>query len=132
MDYKAAIENAYERIAVGDLEPLFDMLDPKTQWFEAENIPYSSDGPLVGRDAVQTSVFEAMAKDFDDFHVNISRVVATGQTVLLQGRYVGKTKANVPLDAIFAHVYDFEEDMVVRFQQYSDTWQWHEVLGALA
>ena len=33
------------------------------------------------------------------------------------------------LDAIFGHVWDFDGETVVRFQQYSDTWQWRRVLG---
>jgi uncharacterized protein len=60
----------------------------------------------------------------------VTRIVAADTTLLVEGRYVGKTNTGNSLDAIFAHVWDFDGDQIVRFQQYSDTWQWREVLGA--
>jgi hypothetical protein len=34
------------------------------------------------------------------------------------------------LDAICAHVWDFDRDRIARFQRYNDTWQWRPVLDA--
>ena len=130
MDYRAAIENLYARLAEGDFNAIFDILAPDADWIEAENIPYSPGGPIIGHDAVQQAVFDRLAKDFAEFHINVVRIVAGGTTVLVQGRYVGTTTTGKDLDAIFAHVWDFDGDTIVRFQQYSDTWQWRGVLGA--
>ena len=75
-------------------------------------------------------MFEKLPKDFADFHVNVARVVESGTPSWSKGRYVGTTNTDNELDSIFAHVWDFEGESVVRFQQYSDTWQWRKALGA--
>lgn len=130
MDYTKKIEEIYQGIATGDLEPMWEVLSPDAEWIEAENIPYSTGGPILGREAVTKAVFEELGSDFADFHVNASRIVAGQSTVLVEGRYVGTTKTGNALDAIFAHVWDFDGDSIVKFQQYSDTHQWRRVLGA--
>jgi uncharacterized protein len=129
MSYHDVIENVYARLAEGDFQPIFDILAEDAPWIEAENIPYSPGNPVVGHDAVQKTVFDSLAKDFKDFHINVNRIVAGEKTVLVEGRYVGTTVTDVALDAIFAHVWDFGVDKIVKFQQYSDTWQWRDVLG---
>jgi len=130
MTYLATIEKIYASIAEGDFKPIFDNLSPKAIWIEAENIPYSPGGPIVGHAEVQAAVFDKLPNDFADFHLDVTRIVAADTTLLVEGRYVGKTNTGNSLDAIFAHVWDFDGDQIVRFQQYSDTWQWREVLGA--
>jgi uncharacterized protein len=50
--------------------------------------------------------------------------------VLVEARYRATAKATgKPLDAQVAHVWDFRDGKVVRFQQYTDTWQFSEVTG---
>lgn len=128
MSRTSIIENAYARLAEGDTKPLFDLLAPDAHWIEAENLPLMPEGPLVGHDAVQKAVFDNLAEHWVELHVNPARIVAAGTTVLVEGRYVGTTKTGKKLDAIFAHVWDFDGDVAVRMQQYSDTWQFHQVL----
>jgi hypothetical protein len=123
------IANIYTRLAEGDFKPIFDILATDARWVEAENIPYSPGAPLVGHDAVQSAVFDALAKDFAEFHINVNRIVAAETTVLVEGRYVGTTNAGKDIDAIFAHIWDFDGGKITAFQQYSDTWQWRGVLG---
>ena len=129
MSHRSVIENIYARLAEGDFKPIFDVLAADAQWVEAENIPYSPGSPIVGHEAVQKTVFDQLAKDFAEFSINVTHIAAGGETVLVEGRYVGTTKAGKALDSIFAHVWGFDGDAVVRFQQYSDTWQWRRVLG---
>jgi ketosteroid isomerase-like protein len=129
VSYSTVIANVYARLAEGDFKSIFDILAADVQWVEAENHPYSPGAPLVGHDALQTAVFDELAKDFAEFHINVSRIVAGETSVLVEGRYVGTTNTGKDLDAIFAHVWDFDGDRIVHFQQYSDTWQWRRVLG---
>jgi uncharacterized protein len=126
MSCKSVIENIYAHLAEGDLEPIFDVLAPDAQWIEAENLPYSPGGPIVGHDGVR-KLFDNMA-DWAEFRIDLVRIIAAGTTVLAEGRYVGTTKAGKKLDAVFAHIWDFDGDAIVNVQQYSDTWQWHRVL----
>jgi uncharacterized protein len=130
MSHSPVIENIYERLAQNDNKPIFDILAPDLTWLEAENIPYWPGGPITNVADVQTVIFDSLAKDFAEFHINVRRIVEGGNTVMVEGRYVGTTKDGQRIDAIFAHIWDFDADKVVRFQQYSDTWQWRRVLGA--
>jgi hypothetical protein len=126
MSYSSVIENIYACLAEGDLEPIFGVLAPDAEWIEAENLPYSPGGPIVGHEGVR-KVFDSLA-DWAEFHIDLGRIIAGGTTVLVEGRYVGTTKTGKKLDAVFAHIWDFDGDAVVHVQQYSDTWQWHRVL----
>jgi uncharacterized protein len=130
MTHAATITNIYAGIANSDLKPLFDTFSPKAEWIEAENGPYSPGTAIVGPKRVVEAVFERASRDFAEFRVDIARVTAGGTTVLVEGRYIGTTNTNNELDAIFAHVWDFDGDTVVRFQQYTDTWQWRKALDA--
>jgi hypothetical protein len=128
MSHSGAIAIIYARLAEGDIEPIFDLLAPNAQWVEAENLPGVPRGPIVGHDGVR-KVFDNLA-DWAEFRIDLGRIIAGGTTVLVEGRYVGTTKTGKKLDAIFAHVWDFDGDAVVHVRQYSDTWQWRRVLDA--
>jgi len=57
-------------------------------------------------------------------------MVGADDTVLLEARYRGTAKATEkPLDAQVAHVWRFRNGKAVRFQQYTDTWQFAQVTG---
>ena len=129
MSNESIIKHIYDRLAVGDFQPVFDSLAPHFEWTEAENIPYSPGYSIKDPAEIQSVVFNELAKDFADFHINVISISSGGATVLVEGRYVGKTNSGKDLDAIYAHVWDLKDDKVVRFQQYSDTYQWRRVLG---
>jgi len=123
------IQSIYAGLDSGDPTALLSHLDAAAQWNEAENIPYSPGGPLTGGESVLSTVFARIGADFAEFKVDIDRIVDAGSSIVVQGRYVGTTTGGTPLNAQVAHVWDFEGDSIVRFQQYSDTWQWRQVLG---
>lgn len=126
MSRVSIIENIYARLAVGDIEPIFDALAPDAQWFEAENLPDMPSGPIADHDSLR-KLFAHLA-DWAEFHIDLGRIVGLGTTVLVEGRYVGTRRSGRKLDAMFAHIWDFDGDVVVHVQQYCDTWQWHRVL----
>lgn len=125
----SVIENIYVGLAEGNLTPLYDALAPDAEWIEAENFPFLPEGQIVGKEAVDKVIFGTLAQYWDQLGVQPVRVISLGSTVLSQGRYVGTAKSGGKLDSIFAHVWDFEGDTIVRVQQYCDTWQFHRALG---
>jgi uncharacterized protein len=126
------VRRAYEGFANGDLGPLLGIMDEQVEWYEAEHMTYWPGGALVGPQAVVDGVFAPVARDFDGFRVEVHRIVGAGDTVLAEGRYGGTARATgKPLDAQLAHVWDFRDGKVVRFQQYSDTWHYAEVTGVV-
>jgi len=65
------------------------------------------------------------------FAVELRRVVGLGDTVLVEGRYRATARATGrPLDAQLAHIWDLRDGRAVRRQQYTDTLQHAEVMGA--
>ena len=66
----------------------------------------------------------------EDLHLTVRRVVGCGNTGLVEGSYSAVNKANGQrLDAQAARVWDFENGKVIRWQQYTDTWQFARVTG---
>jgi hypothetical protein len=118
------VKGAYEAFAKGDVAGVLGVLDSKVEWSEAEHMMYWPGGPFVGPQAVLEGVFARIPKDFDGFRVDVQRIVGCGDTVLVESRYRATAKASGKrIDAQVAHVWDFRDGKVVRWQQYTDTWQ---------
>jgi ketosteroid isomerase-like protein len=129
-DSVAIVRGAYEAFAKGDVPHVLGVLDDKVEWSEAEHVTYWPGGPFAGRQAVVDGVFARLGQDFDGFRIDIRRIVGCGDTVLVEARYRATCKATgKPLDAQVAHVWDVRGDKIVRFQQYTDTWQFAQVTG---
>ena len=124
------IQSAYEAFAKGDVAAVLALLHEKVECNEAEHITYWPGGPFVGPQAVLQGVFARIPQDFDGFRADVRRIVGCGETVLVEARYRATVKATgKPLDAQVAHVWDFRDGKVVRWQQYSDTWQFAQATG---
>jgi ketosteroid isomerase-like protein len=74
-------------------------------------------------------VFGRLVAAVDRFTAVPDTYVDGGDHVVVLGRYGGTMKASgARLDAQFCHVYRFEGDKVVQFQQYTDTAQWARLM----
>jgi ketosteroid isomerase-like protein len=129
-DNVTILKSGYEAFAKGDVATVLALFDPKVEWNEAEHVTYWPGASLVGGQAVVAGVFARIPQDFDGFRIEVRRMVAFGDTILVEARYRATAKATgQPLDAQVAHVWDFRDGKVVRFQQYTDTWQFARVTG---
>jgi len=129
-DNVTIVRGGYEAFAKGDVPTVLGLFDPKIEWNEAEHMTYWPGGAFHGAQEIVNGVFARIPNDFDGFRIEIRRVVASGDTVFVEARYRGTAKATgKPLDAQVAHVWDFRGGKVVRFQQYTDTWQFAQVTG---
>lgn len=130
-DHVAIIRSVYDAFGRGDVPTVLGAMDPKIEWHEAEHFPYWRAGGFVGPDAIVQGVFARLPQDFDGFRVDVRRIVGGGDTVLVEARYRGTAKATgKALDAQVAHVWDLRDGKIVRFQQYTDTWQVAQATGA--
>jgi ketosteroid isomerase-like protein len=130
VDNTEVVRQAYERFAAGDVPGLLGMMNPKIEWFEAENSLYWGGKPYVGPESVVEHVFARIQEDFDGFSIDIQRISGCGNTVLVEARYGGTGKATgKPIDAQVAHVWDVRDGKLTRFQQYVDTWRLAQVTG---
>ena len=106
------------------------MLDEKIEWHEAEHVTYWPGGAFIGPQAVLEGVIARIPNDFDGFSIDVERIIGSGDTVLVEGRYRGTVRATgQPLDAQVAHVWDFRDGKAVHWQQYTDTLQFAQLMG---
>jgi len=124
------VKNVYAAFAVGDVPAVLGAFDPEIRWMEAEGFLYAAGNPYVGPQAVAEGVFMRIVSEVDGFAVVAQNIVDGGDTVVAEGRYRGTMKATgTPVDAQFAHVWQFRGGKIVRFQQYTDTKQWAGAAG---
>jgi uncharacterized protein len=129
-DNVAVVRGVYEAFAKGDVPKVLAIMDDKIEWHEAEHVTYWPGGPFIGPQAVVNGVFARIPQDFDGFRVDVTRIVGCGDTVLVEARYRATVKATgKPLDVQVAHIWDFRGGKAVRWQQYTDTWQFAQSTG---
>ena len=124
------VRRTYEAFARGDIPVVLEMLDEKVEWNMSEHHTFWPGGPLIGPQAVLEGVFARIMQTFDGFRVSVQRIVGCGATVLAEVRYQATSRTTGKfLDAQAAHIFDFSDGKCVRYQHYSDTWQFAEVTG---
>jgi hypothetical protein len=125
------VATLYEAFGRGDLPTVLGLLDREVRWYEAEGSPYAAraDG-WVGPDAVVSNVFEKMGGDWASFTVHPARFHDAGAVVAVEGRYIaGHSRSGRTLDCQFCHVWTLDDGKVTKFQQYTDTAQFQDVMG---
>jgi uncharacterized protein len=133
MSHLATVRKLYESFAHGDVASVTTHLDDHVEWHEAESFIYADRNPYIGPQAVVAGVFLRFASDWDDFRVVPQHMHDAGETVIVEGRYIGTCHATGrQVYAQFAHIYTFRNGQVVRFQQYTDTAQFKEATTQLA
>lgn len=124
------IQDLYGAFAKGDIETVLGSMDAKIEWSEAEGLVYDPGKAFVGPEEVLNGVFARIPGDFDGFTVTPSNFIDGGDTIVVEARYRGTWKATGnELDAQVAHVFEFRDGKIVRFQQYTDTAQFERVTG---
>ena len=126
------VRGMYESFGRGDVEGVLAVCDPQIEWRQAEGNPLEGQGgSLIGRDAVMEKVFMRLAQEWDSFIVTPRQFHDAGDSVIVEGRYTGGYKATRrSIDSQFCHVFKVREGKVTSFQQYMDTAQMQEVMGA--
>ena len=118
---KEIIEALYASFAKGDVPAVLAGMDPKIEWTEAEGWPLYS-GTLVGPQAIVDGVFMRLGEIGDHFSVNVTQLVAEGDTVVGLGTYSWNRKGSgEPAEVKMAHVWTLASGKVTRFQQHVDT-----------
>jgi|HubBroStandDraft_5_1064220.scaffolds.fasta_scaffold113438_2 ketosteroid isomerase-like protein len=127
----STVEAFYAAMGRGDIPFVIGALDPTIVWNEAENFVYADRSPYVGVDAVLTGLFARLGGEWDGFSAVPHEIVDGGDTVVAFGRYGGAYKATgVKIDAQFVHVFKFKDGKIAKFQQYTDTAQVQNAVGA--
>jgi uncharacterized protein len=124
------VQGMYNAFASGDIPTILAALDPQVEWWEAENFIYDDGNPYVGPEAVLQGVFMRIGTEWEGFAVTPKEVLDAGDTAIGHGYYSGTYKKNGKhTKAQFAHFFTFRDGKVVRFQQYTDTAQFKQVIA---
>src|ERR1044071_2857723 len=124
------VKGMYEAFGRGDIATVIAALDPRGEWWEAEDFIYAGGNPYVGPDAVLQGVFARIGGEWEGFAVSPKEVLDAGETVVGHGHYSGTYKKNGErVRAQFAHLFTFRDGKVVKFRQYTDTAQFQRAVG---
>ena len=125
------IRRVYDGFDRGDIGPLLAALDPDVEWNEAEHVTFWRGTAFHGADAIVEGLFARIGPTFGrTWAVHVDRLLACGDTVIMQGRYHGTARATGrELSPQVAHIWDLVGDKIVRFQQYTDTWLFAQATG---
>jgi ketosteroid isomerase-like protein len=132
MDNVNLLKSLYAAFGSGDIPTVLGTMDSDIHWYEAESNPYMPSGePWVGPDAVLNNLFLKLGADWDGFTVHPKTFHDAGDSVIVEARYTGTFKATgKSADAQVCHVWDVKDGKITRFQQYVDTAQVQDVMGA--
>jgi ketosteroid isomerase-like protein len=110
----------YDAFAAGDVPKVLAAFDANIEWTDAEGFPYG--GTYHGPDAILKGIFMRLGEEWSSFTVVPSDFVDGGEKVVGLGTYSGTYKATgKSFQAPFAHLWQFRDGKVVRFQQFTDT-----------
>jgi uncharacterized protein len=125
-----AVKDIYDAMDRADVNALIEAMDPEIEWHEAEDSPYASgEGPWVGVDAIFANVFINFITKWEGFSIRRDRFHDAGDVVVMEGRYSGTClETGKVLDAQVSHVLSIRNGRLVKFQQYTDTMHWAEVM----
>src|SRR5947209_4174429 len=124
------IRGMYEAFANGDVAAVLGKMHDDIDWREAENFIYADRNPYIGPKAVLDGVFMRLASEWDAFTVTPEEWLDAGNHVVVLGTYTGTHKnSGKAVRAQFAHVWAAKGARVLRFQEYTDTKQFAEVVA---
>jgi len=126
------IRNLYGSFGRGDVPAVLGSMTADIQWREAEGNPYQPSGAAwTGPQAVLENLFSKLGADWEAFSVHPQTLHESSDGVVVEGRYKGTFKATGrKVDAQFCHVWTLSGDKVAGFQQYTDTAQFQDAMGA--
>lgn len=124
------VKGLYASFAQGDVPAVLATFSSDIVWNEAESSTYADRNPYVGHQAILEGVFMRAVADVDGFTATPESFVDGGDVIVTEGRYRGHAKASdKPLDTQFAHIWTLLDGKIVRFQQYTDSKQWSDLVG---
>jgi len=126
------VQRVYAAFGRGDIPAVLAAFDAQIEWREAEGNPYEPSGQAwIGPDAVLERLFKRIGAEWDGFAAHPKTFHDAGDVVVVEGRYTGTYKfTGKALDAQLCHVWTIRNGKVARFQQFVDTAQLQDVIGA--
>jgi uncharacterized protein len=117
------VRGGYDAFNSGNPGGVLDRLDPDVEWIEpgGGNAP---SGTFHGPQSVGDDVLSAVPQYFDEFTAEPENFDDQGDTIVVTGRFKGKSKSGAELDAAFEHVYEMKDGKIARLENKVDQENW--------
>ena len=126
------VDELYAALRTGDRTKLADLFAPDVEWLPPATAPT---GPVRGATEVAAAMAGGSLKqlfDMKTFRLEIRKVLADGDTAVVQQAISATTKGGDRYENEYCWVYTYDDDKVVRIVEYVDTltaarvFQWPE------
>lgn len=117
------LRGSYDAFNSGNPQGVLDRLDADVEWIEpgGGNAP---SGTFRGPQSVGEDVFSAVPQQFDEFTAEAENYDDQGDTIVVTGRFKGRSKSGAELDTAFEHVYVMKDGKVARMENKVDQDAW--------
>jgi len=122
------IREGYEAFNRQDIPNVLERFDPLIEWTEPGG-GRAPAGTFRGSQVVAEQVFRLVPENFEELHPEPEQFIDAGDHVAVVGRFRGRTKSGVSLDAPFVHVYTMRNGKAVRFYNHVDAVAWARAWG---
>ena len=119
----------YEAFAAQNPGPVLQYLDSEIEWYVPREMPYG--GTFHGPDGV-LQMLGGVAAHFAEQKVVPEQFHDAGDTVIVEGRHLGRVRDGREFESGFATVFTLREQKVVRVREYFDATIVNAVVSASA
>lgn len=114
------VREAYETFWNNEFEAFFALFEEDFEWIVSDGFPYG--GQYRGRDEVMEGVFSRIQAEWETFTHELDRLIDGGDTIVAIGQYEGTHgTTGKEVTAPMVHLFDIDDGMIQRFQQFTDT-----------
>jgi ketosteroid isomerase-like protein len=107
----STVRGAYDSFNAGNPQGVIGILGDDVAWTEPGG-GNSASGTFNGPDAVAKDVLSIVPENFDEFSVDAEDFKDEGDTVVVSGRFKGKSKSGKELDTPFEHTWKMSDGKV--------------------
>lgn len=122
------IREGYEAFNRNDISDVLGRFDPQIEFNEPGG-GRAPKGTFTGPQTVAEKVFSTVPDNFEDFRADAEQFIDAGEHVVVVGRFRGRAKSGVTLDAPFVHVWTMRNGKAARFYNHVEASAWAKAWG---
>jgi len=118
-DELSTVRDVYDAFDRRDIPALLGLLSHNVAWHAPETLPWG--GTRHGPDGV-TTYFELLDEHVENGWGDADEYLDAGERVVALGRLLGRARATgIDFEARFAHIWDFQDGVIVTFDSILDS-----------
>ena len=113
------IRQFYDAFKKKDMNVINQLCSEQIEWNTLKGMPHG--GKYVGLKAIFEDYFPNMLSNFKEFHAIPQEYLESKDVVAVIGRYQGVSKKDKNFDVPFSHLYNIQDNKIIKFRQFTDT-----------